>query len=229
MVTSGSTFFDLAFFRRYILTRATDKPLSGKIDSTAVAISHSLIKFAKWTGCFSNLGKVKDAQFPRRATAHREFILHPHGNFFARVWNAFPALSDLLHDGPSFLQLSSHPARRHLEFSEKFGALPRLLCLHQTDFAAFTGIRFFPVHVSKICGCGAAFERNFIRRVISFFRGSCGGQHFSCLRNGCRQLDSCSVHTSRPGEYFRRQIHGDISFWHVTPPGAGCFLSAHPG
>ena len=60
----------------------------------------------------------------------------------------------------------------HLQFSKKFRALPRLLCLHQTDFAAFTGIRFFPVHVSKICGRSAAFERNFIRRVISFFRRS---------------------------------------------------------
>src|SRR5208337_2190218 len=93
---------------------------------------------------FQILGQVKDAPFPRLATAGGEFILHPYRYFFARVWNAFPALSDLLHDGPSFLQLSSRPARRHLEFSKEFHALPRLLCLRQTDFAAFIGSRFVP-------------------------------------------------------------------------------------
>ena len=107
----------------------------------------------------------------------------------------------------ALLFFSFLPIRLGTIFSsvKKFRALPRLLCLHQTDFAAFTGVRFFPVHVSKICGRSAAFERNFIRRVISFFRRSRAGQHFSRFRNGCCQLDSGPVHASHPGPYFRRQ------------------------
>ncbi len=70
----------------------------------------------------------------------------------------------------SFLQLSTHPARHHLEFSKEFHTLPHLLYLRQTDFAACTNARFVMIHVPQICDRSVAFERDFIRRVISFFR-----------------------------------------------------------